>query len=83
MSITSELLNANISTLDDEELKVFIKALTEEKDRREREKAEQDWNELVKHIKNYLKRHKQISIESEFFIDDECDFSIVNEIWMK
>lgn len=83
MSITSELLNANISTLDDEELKVFIKALTEEKDRREREKAEQDWNELVKHIKNYLKRHKQISIESEFFIDDECDFSIMNEIWMK
>lgn len=83
MSITSELLNANISTLDDEELKVFIKALTEEKDRREREKAEQDWNELVKHIKNYLKRHKQISIESEFFIDDECDFSIMNEIWTK
>lgn len=81
MSNVIELLNTNISALDDEELEVFIQALNTERSNRKKARQIAEWESLVNHIKNYCRTYGAIQIKEDVFIDEHDDYVNSGEVW--
>lgn len=74
-------MNIDYNSMTDKELEDIYFQVTEVRRRREKEKEDKDWKQVVDAIYKYVEKYGEIDICSgDFYISEDCDFSSVGEI---